>query len=83
MPGVLEQQSAAILDGAPPGGEEGLPLGLAGFGGDFYGVRRFAERDHKNIVQWKTYDHGGHFAAHKVPDVYVSDVRAFFRAIGR
>ena len=60
-----------------------LPLGVAGFGGDFYGVRRFAERDHKNIVQWKTYDHGGHFAAHKVPDVYVSDVRSFFRAIGR
>lgn len=27
------------------------PLGLAGFGGDFSGVRRFAERDHKNITQ--------------------------------
>ena len=60
-----------------------LPIGLAGFGGDFYGIRRFAERDHTNIVRWNTYDHGGHFAAHKVPDVYVSDVRAFFRAIGR
>jgi len=60
-----------------------LPIGLAGFGGDFYGVRRLAERDHRNIVRWNTYDHGGHFAAHKVPDVYVSDVRAFFRAIGR
>jgi hypothetical protein len=60
-----------------------LPIGLAGFGGDFYGVKRFAERDHRNIVRWNTYDHGGHFAAHKVPDVYVADVRAFFRAIGR
>jgi len=60
-----------------------LPLAVAGFGGDFYGVRRFAERDHKNIVRWTTYDHGGHFAAHKVPDLYVSDVRAFFRTIGR
>ena len=45
-----------------------LPLGLAGFGGDFYGLRRFAQRDHANIVHWNTYDHGGHFAAHKVPD---------------
>ena len=60
-----------------------LPTGVAGFGGDFYGVRRFAERDHKNIVRWKTYDHGGHFAAHKVPDLYVSEVQAFFRAVGR
>jgi epoxide hydrolase len=60
-----------------------LPLGLAGFGGDFYGIRRFAERDHRNIVHWQTYDHGGHFAAHKAPDLYVGDVRAFFRSIDR
>ena len=60
-----------------------LPTGLAGFGGDFYGIRRLAERDHRNIVRWTTHDHGGHFAAHKVPDLYVADVRAFFRAIAR
>jgi epoxide hydrolase len=60
-----------------------LPLGLVGFGGDFFGIRRFAERDHKNIVRWTTHDHGGHFAAHKVPDLYVADVRAFFQEIGR
>ena len=60
-----------------------LPLGLAGFGGDFFGLRRFAQRDHSNIVHWKTYDHGGHFAAHKVPELYVPDVREFFRAIVR
>src|SRR5262245_15664370 len=29
-----------------------VPLGVAGFDGDFSGVRRFAERDHKNLVQW-------------------------------
>ena len=55
-----------------------IPIGLAGFGGDFYGIRRFAARDHKNIVHWNTYDHGGHFAAHKVPDLYVADIRSFF-----
>jgi len=59
-----------------------VSIGLAGFGGDFYGIRRFADRDHKNIIQWNTYDHGGHFAAHKAPDLYVSDVRAFFRSVG-
>ncbi len=56
-------------------------MGLAGFGGDFYGIRRLAERDHRNIVQWNTYDHGGHFAAHKAPDLYVNDIRQFFRGL--
>jgi hypothetical protein len=59
------------------------PFGLAGFGGDFFVFRRLAQRDHANIVHWKTYDHGGHFAAYKVPELYVPDVREFFRSIVR
>jgi hypothetical protein len=27
------------------------------------------------------YDHGGHFAAHKVPDLLVGDVRGFFHRL--
>ncbi|HWM10037.1 MAG TPA: epoxide hydrolase [Solirubrobacteraceae bacterium] len=57
-----------------------VPIGLAAFAGDFSGIRRFAERDHRNIVHWTTYDRGGHFAAHKVPDLFTGDVRDFFRA---
>jgi hypothetical protein len=66
---------------APPAEAEPttVPIGLAGFAGDFSGVRRFAERDHKNLVQWHTYDApGGHYAAHLVPDVLVEDIRQFF-----
>jgi pimeloyl-ACP methyl ester carboxylesterase len=63
----------------PPAGPTTIPLGLAAFGGDFSGIRRFAERDHANIVHWSTFDHGGHFAAHKVPGLLVPDVREFFR----
>ena len=55
-----------------------VPLGLAAFGGDFSGIRRFAERDHRNIVRWTTFDHAGHFAAHKAPDLLVGDLRAFY-----
>jgi epoxide hydrolase len=55
------------------------PLALAGFGGDFSGIRRFAERDHKNIVRWSMFDHGGHFAAHKAPELWTGDVREFYR----
>lgn len=56
-----------------------VPIGLAGFANDFKSIRRFAERDHKNIVQWNTYDTGGHYAAHEVPDLYAQDVREFFK----
>jgi len=58
-----------------------VPMGLAAFGGDFSGIRRFAERDHSNIVRWSTFDHGGHFAAHKAPDLLVGDIRSFFEPL--
>jgi pimeloyl-ACP methyl ester carboxylesterase len=58
-----------------------IPIGVAAFGGDFSGIRRFAHRDHKNIIHWNVYDHGGHFAAYKVPDLLAGDVRAFFRQL--
>jgi epoxide hydrolase len=65
----------------PPTEPTRVPVGLAAFGGDFSGIRRFAERDHANIIHWSVFDHGGHFAAHKVPDLLVPDVREFFRAL--
>jgi microsomal epoxide hydrolase len=40
--------------------------------------RAFA-RDRFNIVSWQTMPRGGHFAAMQVPDVYVGEVRRFFR----
>jgi len=57
------------------------PTGLAAFAGDFSGIRRFANRDHNNIVHWSTFDRGGHFAAHKAPDLLAGDVQAFFRRV--
>ena len=57
-----------------------VPIGLAACAGDFKSIRRFVERDYKNIVQWHTYDEpGGHYAAHLVPDVMTRDIRGFFR----
>jgi hypothetical protein len=56
-----------------------VPIGLAAFGGDFSGIRRFAHRDHKNIVRWSVFDHGGHFAAHKAPELLITEIREFFR----
>ncbi|KAB1911509.1 hypothetical protein F8274_16985 [Micromonospora sp. AMSO31t] len=58
-----------------------MPLGLANFAWDFQSIRTLAERDHKNIVSWHTYERGGHFAAHQVPDLLVADLREFFAAL--
>jgi pimeloyl-ACP methyl ester carboxylesterase len=55
------------------------PIGLAGFAGDFSGIRRFAERDHESLVQWHIHEApGGHYAAHLEPHVLAQDVRGFF-----
>jgi hypothetical protein len=56
-----------------------VPLGVAGFAGDFSGVRRFAERDHKNLAQWNMHpEPGGHYAAHLEPEVLADDIREFY-----
>ncbi|MGW4241208.1 epoxide hydrolase family protein [Nocardia sp. NPDC004722] len=66
-----------------------VPTALAMFSGDFQSIRRFAERDHKNIVSWNSYDTstpgevgpndaGGHYAAHEATDTLVGDIRRFF-----
>ena len=59
-----------------------VPIGLATFAGDFGGIRRFAERDHQNIVQWHAYDApGGHYAAHLEPEIMSNDIREFFGSL--
>jgi pimeloyl-ACP methyl ester carboxylesterase len=58
-----------------------VPLGLAQFEHDFRSIRRFAERDHANIVSWNVYDHGSHFAAHDATDTLIADIRDFFREL--
>ncbi|MFE6920194.1 epoxide hydrolase family protein [Nocardia sp. NPDC057663] len=68
-----------------------VPTGLAMFAGDFQSIRRFAERDHSNIVRWNSYDTAaasggandaaGHYAAHEAPEVLVGDIRQFFAGL--
>jgi pimeloyl-ACP methyl ester carboxylesterase len=65
----------------PPAEPTTVPIGLAQFAGDFQSIRRFAERDHTNIVSWHSYDRGGHYAAHLATDLLVDDIREFFKAL--
>jgi pimeloyl-ACP methyl ester carboxylesterase len=58
-----------------------VPIGLASFAYDMRTVRRFAERDHANIVSWNTFDRGGHWSAHDAPDLLAEDIRQFFASL--
>jgi pimeloyl-ACP methyl ester carboxylesterase len=58
-----------------------VPTGVAIFQNDFQSVRRFAERDHSNIVRWTHFDRGGHFAPRDAPDLLLEDLREFFRPL--
>ncbi|GIJ74534.1 epoxide hydrolase family protein [Virgisporangium ochraceum] len=66
---------------AEESGPTSVPIGVAAFAHDFQAVRRFADRDHRNILSWNTYDRGGHWAAHDAPDLLVDDIRRFFAAL--
>jgi pimeloyl-ACP methyl ester carboxylesterase len=56
-----------------------VPTAVAVFPNDFRSILRSAYRANKNIVQWTEFDAGGHFAAMKVPEILVDDIRVFFR----
>jgi epoxide hydrolase len=55
------------------------PTGVAVFAEDV-AIRRYAEVGN-NITHWTDFDTGGHFAAMEVPNLFVRDVRAFFRPL--
>lgn len=58
-----------------------VPTGVANYPGEIGRTQRaWAERRY-NIVHWSTPDRGGHFAAMEVPDLFVEDVRTFFRLV--
>ncbi|ANN20203.1 epoxide hydrolase [Amycolatopsis orientalis] len=54
------------------------PTGLASFAYDFRPLRRFADRDHANIVSWQEFDRGSHWATQDAPDLLLGDIREFF-----
>ena len=58
-----------------------VPTALANFKDDFQSIRKFAERDHTNIVSWHEYDTGSHYAAHDSTDLLIDDIRAFYRTL--
>ncbi len=64
-----------------PAGPTTTPTAVAIFAADFQTIRRFADRDHKNITQWTRYDRGSHFSPQDAPDLLLEDIRRFFRTV--
>ncbi|BFV55588.1 alpha/beta fold hydrolase [Kitasatospora sp. CMC57] len=61
-----------------------MPAGVAVFPHDAaLPLRRFADRVLPTITHWSEFDRGGHFPAMEEPDLYVADVRAFARSLGK
>jgi pimeloyl-ACP methyl ester carboxylesterase len=59
-----------------------VPTGVAVFPREIVTpVRRWMEGDFTNIRHWSELPKGGHFAAFEQPELFVDDVRAYFRTL--
>lgn len=61
-----------------PKANSGVPTAVAVFQDGDIAIRKYGE-DGNHIVRWTEYPHGGHYAALTVPEVWLNDVRDFFR----
>ena len=59
-----------------------VPTGVAVFPKEIVPpVRRWMEARYTNIRHWSEMPKGGHFAAFEQPELFVGDVRAYFRML--
>ena len=66
---------------AIPSAYVGVPTGVANYPGEVTRTPRSWAEHRYNITHWTEQPHGGHFAAMQVPELFVADVRDFFRAV--
>jgi epoxide hydrolase len=57
------------------------PTGIAVFPGEVTKMPRRWVEERYRVTHWREQPRGGHFAAMEVPDVYVDEVRTFFRTV--
>jgi pimeloyl-ACP methyl ester carboxylesterase len=64
------------------GGSITVPTGCSIFPKEIIRIsRRWAESRFSNIVYWNELDRGGHFAAFEQPELFVNELRSFFRLV--
>ena len=70
-------------EASPPGARITVPTGFAAFPKEMpllLPPRRFLEQDF-NLVHYTQMPQGGHFACLEQPQLFVDDLRAFFRKV--
>lgn len=84
MPSAMRLYRESMATGrfGPPDEFVAAPTGVAMFKDILRPTREWASR-HYNILHWREYDEGGHFAAVERPEVLVADIREFFRGLRR
>ncbi|MEO6123257.1 MAG: epoxide hydrolase family protein [Ilumatobacteraceae bacterium] len=65
----------------PPFERVEVPTGCAVFPGEIISMPQAWARNLYNVTRYTTFDRGGHFAAMEEPDLFIDDVRAFFRTV--
>ena len=58
-----------------------VPTGIAVFAGDNT-IRKLAKGNNDD-AHWTEFEKGGHFPAMEAPDLFVKDIRAFFKKLSR
>ncbi|MEU7578928.1 epoxide hydrolase family protein [Streptomyces sp. NPDC041068] len=80
LTGTAGSSAALYYEEAQAWGEQEpthVPLGIAQFTVQDIALRRDEEKTN-NVVRWRDYDRGGHFAALEVPDLMLTEIREFF-----
>ena len=65
----------------PPFDRVEVPTGCAVFPGEIIRMPQTWARNLYNVTHYRRYDRGGHFAALEEPDLFINDVRDFFRTV--
>lgn len=63
-----------------PQKNSGVPTSVSVYQDGDVAIRRYGE-DSNNIVRWKEYEHGGHYAVMTEPKIWLQDIREFFREL--
>ena len=73
-----------VTQGGRVGFTEGkvtVPTGVARFPKEIMRFPRSWVENHYNVTHWTEFPRGGHFAAMEQPELFVEDVRKFFRTV--
>ena len=71
-----------LRTGAPQAAHGHVPTGVAVFPKEIVTpVRQWMEASYTNIRHWSEMPKGGHFAAFEQPELFVGEVRDFFRTL--